>query len=63
MPDKHEVGGSSPLGPTIEPKLDKNPLKRAQASFLGAEGEEISFSKVVRVHLVLPETKVSINVH
>ena len=25
MPDKHEVGGSSPLGPTSRTRYDKNP--------------------------------------
>ena len=29
MPDKHEVGGSSPLGPTTESKtLQKNKIRR-----------------------------------
>ena len=37
MPDKHEVGGSSPLGPTIEPKLVREPDKKARAAFLGAK--------------------------
>ena len=42
MPDKHEVGGSSPLGPTKNlSKKEPKPLK-AKAAFL-EHSEEISF--------------------
>ena len=37
MPDKHEVGGSSPLGPTNRTKLNKNLIEKAKASFLGVK--------------------------
>ena len=58
MPDKHEVGGSSPLGPTSnegcewEGKVDKN-------------SECISFyASVVRVHLGLPAAEAAkVNAH
>ena len=33
MPDKHEVGGSSPLGPTSRTKQDKNPYKERKRLF------------------------------
>ena len=33
MPDKHEVGGSSPLGPTSRTKLGYEPDYKAQAAF------------------------------
>ena len=33
MPDKHEVGGSSPLGPTSRTKLGCEPDYKAQAAF------------------------------
>ena len=33
MPDKHEVGGSSPLGPTSRTKLKTNSIKKAKAAF------------------------------
>ena len=37
MPDKHEVGGSSPLGPTSRIKRETNSINRAIASFLEAK--------------------------
>ena len=37
MPDKHEVGGSSPLGPTKGTKLSKNPIIKSESAFLGAK--------------------------
>ena len=33
MPDKHEVGGSSPLGPTSRTKLETNSIEKAKAAF------------------------------
>ena len=36
MPDKHEVGGSSPLGPTNRTKRGTNSIKKAKAAFLEA---------------------------
>ena len=38
MPDKHEVGGSSPLGPTSRQTSAKN-LKRAQKSLVLSSSE------------------------
>ena len=42
MPDKHEVGGSSPLGPTIELRRVKNPIKKRKRLF-SERSEEIRF--------------------
>ena len=53
MPDKHEVGGSSPLGPTIE-LSGKRTRYKAKASFPEAKRRD-KLITVVRVHLVLPE--------
>ena len=52
MPDKHEVGGSSPLGPTSRTKQDKNPYKERKRLFPSKARDK--FLKVVRVHLGLP---------
>ena len=41
MPDKHEVGGSSPLGPTISPKGEKT-LKRV-AGAVRKDGKRQTF--------------------
>ena len=37
MPDKHEVGGSSPLGPTNRTKRGTNSIEKAKAAFLEAK--------------------------
>ena len=41
MPDKHEVGGSSPLGPTSRTKQDNEPFK--SVSGFSRAKREISF--------------------
>ena len=54
MPDKHEVGGSSPLGPTSRTKQDKNPYKERKRLFSSETRDKLY--TVVRVHLGLPLT-------
>ena len=41
MPDKHEVGGSSPLGPTSRTKRERSSLIKRKRAFL-KRSEEIS---------------------
>ena len=53
MPDKHEVGGSSPLGPTSSTKSDNEPLIKRKRLFSSKARDK--FIKVVRVHLGLPQ--------
>ena len=53
MPDKHEVGGSSPLGPTSRTKYRYEPFKKRKRLFSSIARDK--FLKVVRVHLGLPE--------
>ena len=60
MPDKHEVGGSSPLGPTIGTKLDYEPVIKRKRLFSSKARDKLI--TVVRVHLGLPARKRA-NVH
>ena len=53
MPDKHEVGGSSPLGPTSRTKQRYEHFKKRKRLFSNEVRDK--FLKVVRVHLGLPE--------
>ena len=54
MPDKHEVGGSSPLGPTSRTKKDREPVIKRERLFSNAKRDKLI--TVVRVHLGLPVT-------
>ena len=55
MPDKHEVGGSSPLGPTNRTKVEYESFKKRKRLFSSKARDK--FLKVVRVHLGLPARK------
>ena len=54
MPDKHEVGGSSPLGPTSRNQARYEPFLERKRLFSSVARDKLI--KVVRVHLVLPVT-------
>ena len=53
MPDKHEVGGSSPLGPTSRTKQVRNKTVKSESVFSQTQVRD-KFLTVVRVHLGLP---------
>ena len=52
MPDKHEVGGSSPLGPTNRYKVRYEPVIKRKRLFSSETRDKLI--TVVRVHLGLP---------
>ena len=61
MPDKHEVGGSSPLGPTIFTKVEKTEKKQTLILYGGVAqlGEHLPCKQGVMGSNPIISTKVS----
>ena len=54
MPDKHEVGGSSPLGPTNEPKVRKWRTAKPNKSAICIQQSAFNYGGVAQLGEHLP---------